>query len=208
MAADADDDRSAGNDGQTGTRPSEQHPAGPDPVRDGPPRAVLVIALVLAVGVVVAVLAIAAQRQRSGADRPAPVGPVPAPRADSADCRTLIDALPDQLGEFHRAPLAEPAPAGVAAWRSNPDDEPVVLRCGLDRPPDFVVGSPLQVVDDVQWFRIADVDADRSSWFAVDRPVYIALTLPAGSGPTPIELISKAISATLPAKPIDPAPVG
>ena len=29
--------------------------------------------------------------------------------------------------------------------------------------------------------------AARSTWFAVDRPVYVALTLPAGSGPTPIQ---------------------
>jgi Protein of unknown function (DUF3515) len=82
----------------------------------------------------------------------------------------------------------------------------VILRCGLDRPAEFVIGSPLQVVDAVQWFEVAD--QGRSTWFAVDRPVYIALTLPQGSGPAPIQGISEVIANSLPAKPIDPAPVG
>jgi hypothetical protein len=81
----------------------------------------------------------------------------------------------------------------------------VILRCGLDRPADFVVGSPLQVVDAVQWFEITDQGL--STWFAVDRPVYVALTLPQASGPTPIQTISEVIAMSLPAKPIDPAPV-
>ena len=50
-------------------------------------------------------------------------------------------------------------------------------------------------------------DDGRSTWFAVDRPVYVALTLPAGSGPTPIQEISRAIAKSLPAKAVDPAPV-
>ena len=91
----------------------------------------------------------------------------------------------------------------------------MILRCGLDRPDEFVVGSPIQVVDAVQWFRVGEAgagnesasDQGRSTWFAVDRPVYVALTLPQGSGPTPIQTISEVIAKSLPAKPIDPAPV-
>ena len=63
-----------------------------------------------------------------------------------------MDALPDQLGDYRRAEAADPAPAGAAAWRTGADAEPVILRCGLERPADFVVGAPIQVVDDVQWF--------------------------------------------------------
>ena len=51
-------------------------------------------------------------------------------------------ALPEQLGDYRRAPAADPAPAGAAAWQAAPDAEPVVLRCGLDRPAEFVVGAP------------------------------------------------------------------
>jgi hypothetical protein len=83
------------------------------------------------------------------------------------------------------------------------------LRCGLARPDSFVVGSPIQQVDRVQWFEVAaqsDADAGTSTWYTVDRPVYVALTLPAGSGPVPIQELSAVIDRTIAAVPIDPAP--
>ncbi|MGZ5362602.1 MAG: DUF3515 domain-containing protein [Mycobacterium sp.] len=174
--------------------------------RDGPPRALMIVAIVVAVAAVVSILVFAALRQTPATDRPVAIVSVPAPQADSADCRALVDALPEQLGDFQRAPAADPAPPAAAAWRTTGDGEAVILRCGLDRPAEFVLGSPLQVVDAVSWFEIAD--QGRSTWFAVDRPVYVALTLPAGSGPTPIQEISRLIAKTLPAKAVDPAPVG
>jgi Protein of unknown function (DUF3515) len=160
---------------------------------------------VVAVGAIVAILVVAALRQSSPEVRPEAIVAAPAPKADSAECRALTDTLPDELGDFRRVPAAEPAPEGAAAWRATEDGEPIILRCGVDRPVEFVVGSPLQVVDAVQWFRV--VDEERSTWFVVDRPVYVALTLPPGSGPTPIQEISRAIANALPAKEIDPAPV-
>jgi hypothetical protein len=172
--------------------------------RDGPPRALLIAALVVAAGAIIAILVFAALRQTPLAEPTVPIASVPAPKADSAECRTIAQALPDQLGDYHRAPAAEPAPVGAAAWRAAQDGEAVILRCGLDRPGEFVVGAPIQVVDAVQWFEVAD--QDRSTWFAVDRAVYVALTLPRGSGPTPIQEISELIAKALPAKPIDPAP--
>jgi hypothetical protein len=171
--------------------------------RDGPPRALLIAAIVVAAGAIIGILAFAALRQAPPEQRPVAIASVPAPKADTAECRTLLDAAPQQLGDYHRAAAVDPAPAGAAAWTA--DGEPVILRCGLDRPAEFVIGSPIQVVDAVQWFELAD--QGRSTWFAVDRPVYVALTLPQGSGPTPIQTISEVIAKSLPAKPIDPAPV-
>ncbi len=171
---------------------------------DGPPRSLLIAAIAVAVGAVIIVLVIAGVRQLPEQLQPVPIVSVPAPHAESPECRALMDALPEQLGDYRRAEAAEPAPVGAAAWQNQPDAEPVILRCGLDRPEEFVVGAPIQVVEPVQWFELTD--ADRSTWFAVDRPVYIALTLPGGSGPTPIQEISEAISQTMPATPIDPAP--
>ena len=86
-----------------------------------------------------------------------------------------------------------------------------MLRCGLDRPAEFVVGSPIQVVDRVQWFEVtagqqSAGDAGRSTWYTVDRPVYVALTLPSGSGPTPIQQLSELIDHTIAAVPINPGP--
>lgn len=114
--------------------------------------------------------------------------------------RALLEALPQRLGDYQRAAVVQPAPAGTAAWRAH--DEPIVLRCGLDRPVDFVVGSPIQAVNRVQWFEVRQ--DDRSTWYTVDRPVYVALTLPPGSGPTPIQQLSDVIDHTMPAVPINP----
>jgi Protein of unknown function (DUF3515) len=171
---------------------------------DGPPRALLIAAVVVAVVAIGAVLGVAATRQ-------APVQPVviasaPAPKADSSTCRALLDGLPAGLGEFQRVATADPVPAGAAAWRAAADGDPVILRCGIDRPAEFVVGSPIQMVNEVQWFRLDDPDSDRSTWVTVDRPVYVALTLPTQSGPTPIQALSDLIARTMPAVPIDPNP--
>lgn len=171
---------------------------------DGPPRLALIVALVVALVAVGAALAVAAQHHPGPRPaEPVRVAAVPAPHADSTDCRAVLDALPAQLGDFQRAELADPAPQGAAAWTAG-DGEAVVLRCGLDRPADFVVGSPLQVVDRVQWFEVRE--GDRATWWAVDRKVYLALTLPSGSGPTPIQEISDLIAGTVAAVPIRPAP--
>lgn len=176
-----------------------------DDSADGPPRSLLIAAVAVAVTAIGAVLVIAAVRQLPEQLQPVPIAAVPAPRAGSPECTALMAALPEQLGDYRRAQPAEPAPAGAAVWQSAPDAEPVILRCGLERPAEFVVGSPLQVVEPVAWFELTD--SGRSTWFAVDRPVYMALTLPAGSGPTPIQEISEAIAKTMPAKPLAPGPV-
>lgn len=184
---------------------------------EGPPRALLIAAVVVAVSVLITVLGIAAARQQSPEKPPVAISAVAAPQADSTQCRDLLAALPEQLGDFRRAKTVEPTPPGTAAWQAGSEDEPVILRCGLERPADFVVGTPLQVVDAVQWFRVGDStvsdaattdqgEGGRSTWYAVDRPVYVALTLPAGAGPTPIQQLSGQITRTMPAQPIDPAP--
>ena len=172
---------------------------------DGPPRSLLIAAVAVAVAAAVAVLVVAALRQTPAQEQPVPIATVPAPKAESRECTALTAALPDRLGDYRRAPAVDPAPAGTAAWRAESQAEPIILRCGLDRPLDFVVGAPTQVVEPVTWFEVTE--ADRSTWFAVDRPVYIALTLPAGSGPTPIQDISETIAQTMPATALDPAPV-
>jgi Protein of unknown function (DUF3515) len=168
---------------------------------DGPPRAALLAGLVLAIGAVVVVLAIAATHHHTA---PVVVAAVPAPHAHDSACQKLVEALPSRLGDYTRATLAQPAPVGAAAWQPAGEGDPVVLRCGLDRPTDFVVGSPIQQVDRVQWFQVNE--DQRSTWYAVDRGLYLALTLPPGSGPTPIQQLSELIDRTMPARPVVPSP--
>ncbi|BBY35999.1 hypothetical protein MMAN_01330 [Mycobacterium mantenii] len=173
----------------------------------GPPRVLIIVAIALAVATIGVILVIAATR--AAHPHSVAVPEVPAPQADGAGCRALMGALPQRLGDYQRAPIEQPAPHGAAAWRTGPDSDPVVLRCGLDRPAEFVLGSPIQVVDRVQWFQVRSEqqsagDAGRSTWYTVDRPVYVALTLPTGSGPTPIQQLSEAIDHSIPPAPIDP----
>ena len=170
---------------------------------DGPPRAALIAALVASIGALGVVLAIAATRHHAN---PVVVAAVPAPHAQDPACGKLVESLPQRLGDYTRATLAQPAPVGAAAWQPAGAGEPVVLRCGLERPTDFVVGSAIQMVDRVQWFEVSQ--DQRSTWYAVDRPVYVALTLPPGSGPTPIQQLSELIDRTMPARPISPLPAG
>jgi hypothetical protein len=164
---------------------------------------VLIAAIAVAVAAVATVLTLAAISGTPDHGRPAVIPALPAPQATGPECERLLSALPAQLGDYKRVSPAQPVPAGAAAWE-NGSSEPVVLRCGLDKPPDFVVGSPIQVVNAVQWFQVND--NGRSTWFAVDRAVYVALTLPQGTGPTPIQQLSDVVAKTLPAVPIRPGP--
>lgn len=172
--------------------------------------AVIATAIALPVALVVGVLVAAIAVNRSPVHDPVALGPVDAPDASSAQCASLLDALPENLGDYTEAELAQPAPVGVRAWVSSEENaEPVVLRCGLPRPIGFDVAAPLQVINGVQWFEVSGSDdgIDASTWFVVDRGVYVALTVPGGTGPTPIQDASTAVANALPQQPLDPAPL-
>ncbi|MEV0333263.1 DUF3515 domain-containing protein [Nocardia sp. NPDC050717] len=157
--------------------------------------------VVLIVGVLVAaVIALRAPVERE----PLALGPVPAPAADSPACQAVLPALPADLGDYTKSTLVEPAPPATRAWQHPDGGEPIVLRCGLDRPLEFNRASPLQVVNGVQWFQVRDEVGKVGTWFAVDRETYIALTVPDGSGAGAIQNISDIISAHLPAR--EPTP--
>jgi len=174
---------------------------------DGPPRAALIAAIAVVVVTIVGGLSYIAFRQTGAPARRVAIAAAPAPLADSPQCRALVAGLPATMGEFHRADAIEPVPSGAAAWVTGAAGDPVILRCGVERPTDFVVGSPLQMVDTVSWF--AAYGDGASTWYAVDRGApgtYVALTLPRGSGPTPIQTISELIEKVMPVRPLDPNP--
>lgn len=182
----------------------------PDGVPERRHPAVVVTAIALPVALLVGVIVAAVMVSGGSTRPPEALGPVDAPAADTGDCSALLDRLPDELGDFSRADLIDPAPVGARAWA--PDDATaaaIVLRCGLPRPEGFDVASALQVINGVQWFEVSGADSgiDASTWYTVDRPVYVALTVPGGSGPTPLQDASDAISAALPQTPLDPAPL-
>lgn len=165
-----------------------------------PPRTLLITAAVLAVALAVAVGAIGlfgrdsgestAQHGQPDATGPLPLVSIPAPEADSDECRTVLDAVPGTLTSsgqrLERRELAEPKPEATAAW--GPDDRPVVLRCGLERPPELSRTSALRQINGVQWLQVPGDGT--STWYVVDRPVYLALTVPEGTGTGPLQLVS------------------
>ncbi|WP_127782690.1 DUF3515 domain-containing protein [Rhodococcus sp. X156] len=174
------------------------------------PPAVLAAAVALPVALAVGVIAAAViAKDDSAGDGPVVVGAIPAPEATSPECTSLLAALPQTLGDDERAQLVQPAPAGAAAWQGPESADPVVLRCGIDRPAEFDTAAALVEVDGVQWLQIsgAEVGLSSTTWVAVDRAVYVGLTLPNGTGPTPVQEISSTVRATLPATALDPAPV-
>ncbi|WP_081878109.1 DUF3515 domain-containing protein [Nocardia brasiliensis] len=172
------------------------------------PPALIATAVALPVVLIVGLLVAAVLARRAPVERePLVLGPVAAPAADGQACVTLLPALPTTVGDFTKSTLVEPSPPGTRAWQRPDGGDAIVLRCGLDRPLEFNRASPLQLVNNVQWFEARDPAAKASTWFAVDRETYIALTVPDGSGPTPLQSVSDAITANLPAKALDPGPL-
>jgi Protein of unknown function (DUF3515) len=169
----------------------------------------IAVAVALPVALVVGIIVAAVLAGRLPGHTPISLGTVPAPEADGPECTQLVAALPADLGEYTGLELAEPAPPATKAWGGDAGDfDRVVLRCGLDRPLQFDAAAALQVVDGVQWFEVSDPgQSGFSTWYVVDRDVYIALTVPTGSGPTPVQEVSATVNETLPARPIDPAPL-
>jgi hypothetical protein len=168
---------------------------------------VIGLPVLLAVAAVAVALLAGRAEERSAPDANAPVllPAVPAPSAASPQCHALVSALPGELqsngARLQRRPLAVPAPDGTAAWGV---DQPVILRCGLDRPAELTRTAPLLEINGVRWLKLAGQDAN-STWVAVDRQVYVALTLPDTAGTGPLQDVSTAITATLPAQPVQPA---
>ncbi|MFD1152547.1 DUF3515 domain-containing protein, partial [Saccharothrix hoggarensis] len=99
-----------------------------------------------------------------------------------------------------RRELASPAPAGALAW-GDAAHQPVVLRCGLDRPAALTPTSVTRVISDVQWLEVAE--GDSATWYVVDRPVYVALTVPSDAGTGPLQDVSATVRDTLARGPVD-----
>lgn len=197
------------------TDTTDRYEAGPRGSGDGRlvPPTVLVAAIVIPVVLLVVVLFMVRnvndEAAEVAANEPVTAVTLPAPGAESAECLDLVEALPDSLGDATRVPFNEPAPPGAAAYRM-PDAESIVVRCGIEPPPTFTVGVPLQAVNDVQWFHQPDPDpaVTASTWVAVDRAQYVAVTLPGASGTGPIQDLSDTLTAHFDAVEPRPAPIG
>jgi hypothetical protein len=130
---------------------------------------------------------------------PVTVAPPPSSAAAARGCPAVVSRLPVVLDGRHSRPAVSDSPY-VAAW----GEPPVVLRCGVPRPPAFVRTSELSVVNGVQWLPERQPGGVR--WTAVDREVYVEVLMPAGVTGSPVVDLSAAISQALPARKPQPAP--
>ncbi|MBL1079976.1 DUF3515 domain-containing protein [Nocardia sp. 2] len=171
--------------------------------------ALIATAVALPIALVVGVIVAGVLAGRNPVREPLALGSVPAPTAEGPACTALLPALPADLGDYTTAELRAPAPTATKAWQLPDGGEPIVLRCGLDRPLEFNRASPLQIVNGVNWFEVRDETSGVTSgtWFAVDRGTYIAVTMANDAGPTPLQEISDTISETIPQQPLDPGPL-
>jgi Protein of unknown function (DUF3515) len=122
----------------------------------------------------------------------------PTPSAAAIEpCAQVLSQLPVQLdGSDPRR--VEPSPdsgAPVVAW-GNPA---IILQCGVARPKTLTEGSSALVigVGAVNWLPVTG--SKETVWFAIDRSVYIQVTVPKAYPQPPLASISTAIAAVLPA---------
>jgi hypothetical protein len=128
---------------------------------------------------------------------PVEVPPV-TPEAD-ASCPGLMSGLPLELAGEASRPVQSDTPYAYA-W----GDPPVVLVCGVERPAGFVVGTGLIQINGVQWY-VDTSDPDAIVWTAVDRPVYVQVTVSPDTDSAPVTLLGPVINDALPVQEPDPA---
>jgi len=194
--AETDTEPGSGTGAETGTVDTDT---------GAPPRGLIIAAAVLAVALAGSVAVFGAVSGGSGGETtaagPLPLVAVPAPHSGAPECVTLTASVPTELtsngAKLAVRELASPAPPSTIAWGET---DPVVLRCGLDKPPELTPTAELRVIDNVQWLQVAGEGA--ATWYAVDRDVYTALTIPDTAGTGPLQEISTAIAAHLPARPL------
>ena len=140
-------------------------------------RTTIYVSLGLAVALVLGVLVGARVFFNRVALQPVAMTQLPAPEASSAECTSLIDALPATLADLKRAELAEPAPEGAAAWQAS-STERITLRCGVDAPAQYTPYAQTEDIDGARWLRVNDATpgSTLATWFTVDRSPVLAVT--------------------------------
>ena len=173
-------------------------------------RTTIYVSLGLAVALVLGVLVGARVFFNRVALQPVAMTQLPAPEASSAECTSLIDALPSTLASLKRAELAEPAPEGAAAWQAS-STERITLRCGVDAPAQYTSYAQTEDIDGARWLRVNDVTpgSTLATWFTVDRSPVLAVTADTQQlrdGTAPVSGIDTA-ALTGPAPEQHPAPL-
>ncbi|MBC3186262.1 DUF3515 domain-containing protein [Corynebacterium sp. zg-331] len=153
-------------------------------------RTPIYLALILAVIAVLGAIVGARVVFDRAAHQPIALATIDAPKAESAACRDLLGRLPDSVAGWERTELADPAPAGAAAWARTSQDR-ATLRCGVHFPEQYTRVSTTEDTGGVRWLRIADPDSTLNTWYAVNRSPTVAVT---AEGIDPTEAVAEAVA--------------
>ena len=127
---------------------------------------------------------------------PLPVAVPPVTPEADASCPALMGRLPLELAGEQSRPVDSDSPYAYA-W----GEPPIVLVCGVERPAALEPTSPLIQINGVNWL-VDTSDPDRIVWTAVDRPVYVQVTVSAGTDSAPVTALAPVINDTLPIRPV------
>ena len=130
-----------------------------------------------------------------------PVLDVPVPPATpgtDASCPRFMSDLPVELAAQRSRPVRSDTPYAYA-W----GEPPIVLRCGVERPAGFVRDAQVFDIDGVSWF-VDDSDPDQYVYTAVDRPVYVEVTVPSSIDSEPVVVLSGLVTDTMPQQELRP----
>lgn len=118
-------------------------------------------------------------------------------QAEAAEtCSPLLDGLPETLAEEWT--LAE-VDGDTAAW-VNYGNEPIVIRCGVAPPPNYVAGERLTQIDDIPWFEDEQLvnGSTASNWYALGRATDIAVSVPQAASSVVLPELGRVISENTP----------
>lgn len=144
-------------------------------------RTAIYISLGIAIAMVFAVIFGAKYVITSAAQQPVALPPTPSEAADSPECASVVDALPDKLMGYSRVELVDPAPAGAAAWTKSAEDK-ITLRCGVDLPQQFTDYSQTIESDGESWLQVIDATpgSNLTTWYSTQRTPAVAVTTSTG----------------------------
>jgi hypothetical protein len=185
---------------------TEDIPTEDIPPTRSPRRRAALIATALTIPVVI-LLAFAFTAGRTGDEKTArststgvlsPIAvaaPLQLPDASAALCTAMVAALPVSLGPLAPRTVKPPVGPFVSAW----GDPSVVMRCGVARPKDLFAGSSAQVyvVNGVGWLQTKTATND--VFVAIDRTVYVEVTIPIKLSFQPLPIFATAIGKAMPA---------
>lgn len=169
----------------TAANPLDASATSPDEAQ-GFKTAPMLIALGLAIALVVAVFVGAKLAYEKAAHQPVAMSDINSPDAGTTECAELIANLPENLLGLQRAELADPAPAGAAAWQKDSQTR-ITLRCGVALPLQYNELSTTSMVDGTEWIEVADTTPQSTmrTWYTVNRWPVVAVTGDNASAPTP-----------------------